>query len=87
MNEILPSLDVEFRKEYEESQSFHIRMVMKGKMTYEIGPVCSRDHAYNLQDLKKAVRDFLKVLPEPQESTTEYRRLKQALHSQLNHIP
>jgi hypothetical protein len=87
MNVISPSLETEYQKEYVASQNLHDQMVMKGHQTYEIGPVCSRDHAYNLRDLKAAAAAFLKVLPEPPESTPEYRRLKQSLHSQINQTP
>ena len=87
MKQLDPSLYPEFRDEYEEAQSLHSRLVMKGASSYQIGPVCSRDHAWALEDLKKAAKEFLAVVRDPEVKTSEYCRLKQALHSKLKNTP
>ena len=87
MKPIDTSLYPEFNNEYEAAQNLHVRVVMKGFQTYEIGPLCSRDHAWNLEDLKKAVKEFLFVVQDPEVKTKEYCRIKQSLRVQLKHTP
>lgn len=87
MNDLKPSLHPEFSRQYEEAQALHIHMVMNGYMAWELGPVCSRDHAYALKDLKEVVREFLRFAPTGPDLHPEYQRLKQAVHSQLNSKP
>ncbi len=76
MNQLDPSLYPEFMDEYQEAQNLHSRLKRKGvKSPYQIGPVCSRDHAWELEDLKKVMKEFMAVVR------------KQAVHSQLKHAP
>ena len=83
-----PSLYPEFMDEYQEAQNLHSRLKGKGvKSPYQIGPVCSRDHAWELEDLKKVMKEFMAVVCDPEVKTNDYCRLKQAVHSQLKHAP
>lgn len=93
MNDLNPSLHPEFEDEYITSQSLATRMIMKGHSSWELGPLCTRDHAWNLADLKKAVAEFMKTCEEPHGEFVcalmkkDYQRAKQAVYSRLNQKP
>ena len=87
MNDLKPSLHPEFTNQYHAAQVLATQMVMSGYSTWELGPVCSRDHAYALEDLKRVVREFLKAIPEEHGLSPEYRRMKEAVHLQLDSKP
>lgn len=88
MNDLDPNLYPEFIDEYKEAQSLNLRLIMKGvKSFYQIGPICSRDYVWALEDLKKTMKEFMAVVCDPEVKTNDYYRLKQAVHSQLKHLP
>lgn len=78
----------ELEDEYREAQAITTSLTMKGIGSYwELGPICSRNHAWQLADLKKFIKEFLAVLPNDIEQTKEYRRAFQNLHMQLKSKP
>lgn len=87
MNELHPTLYPEFQELYEAASDLAVQLTMQGHTTYEIGPLCSRDHAYQLHELKEAVKAFMKALPPNPNSLPEYRRTQQAVFSILNSKP
>ena len=93
MNILNPSFDIEVRDEYETATTLAAHMVQKGHSTWELGPLCTRNHAWQLADLKTAVEALLNTCQEPHGELVcevmkkEYRNAKQAVHSILNRKP
>lgn len=93
MNILDPSVYPQLREEYLAAQNLSMRMSRKGHMVWELGPLCTRDYAWQLADLKKAVEAFMKTCQEPhgdlvcEVTKKEYRSAKQAVHSILNRKP
>lgn len=83
----------ELQEEYAIAQVLSNRMMKRGFSVWELGPLCTRDHAWRLTELKNAVEAFMKTAEEPHGELVcevmkkEYRTAKHAVHSILNRKP
>lgn len=85
-------IDINFYPELREQAFKAVRISMEMEVDghpgpWVLGPLCTRDHAVALEDLKKVMKEFMAVVCDPEVKTSDYCRLKQAVHSQLKHAP
>ncbi len=62
---INPILHPELHELSEAAQNLANSMILNGHQTWELGPLCTRNHADQLRQLKKAVEMHLSITPEP----------------------